>query len=193
MVIEDEAPTARALARIAARFGRPTIAGTLAEALSLLEGDDVWAGLLVDIGLPDGDGLELVLRVREADPLQPAMIVSALLDARTLALARRLSVPCCPKPWPQSEIEAFLSQASLRSRIDRTISAHAERHGLTASETDILRRAVLLGATREEIAQARGTSVLTVKKQIDTILLRSGARSFDALVAEVLRDACLSS
>ena len=50
------------------------IAGTLAEARGMLEGIDV---AILDRVLPDGDGLELISELREANPDAKVLVMSA--------------------------------------------------------------------------------------------------------------------
>ena len=54
-------------------------AGSLAEARHVLEGVDV---ALLDRGLPDGDGLELIAPLREANPHARVLAMSATAEMR---------------------------------------------------------------------------------------------------------------
>src|SRR5215207_288708 len=52
-------------------------AGSLAEAREKLEGIDL---ALIDRGLPDGDGLELITELREASPATKVLVMSATVE-----------------------------------------------------------------------------------------------------------------
>lgn len=52
-------------------------AGSLAEARAMLEGIDV---VIVDRGLPDGDGLTLIGELREASPGAALLVMSATVE-----------------------------------------------------------------------------------------------------------------
>jgi DNA-binding NarL/FixJ family response regulator len=52
-------------------------AGSLAEARTMLEGVDV---ALLDRGLPDGDGLELMGPLREVNPLARVFVISSTAE-----------------------------------------------------------------------------------------------------------------
>jgi DNA-binding NarL/FixJ family response regulator len=52
-------------------------AGSLAEARTMLEGVDV---ALLDRGLPDGDGLELIGALREVNPHARVLVMSATVE-----------------------------------------------------------------------------------------------------------------
>jgi len=54
-------------------------AGSLAEARTMLEGIDV---ALLDRGLPDGDGLELLVPLREANPHARVLVISSTVEMR---------------------------------------------------------------------------------------------------------------
>ena len=54
-------------------------AGSLAEARDKLKGIDV---AIIDRGLPDGDGLELIGELREANPGAALLVMSATVEER---------------------------------------------------------------------------------------------------------------
>jgi len=54
-------------------------AGSLAEARPMLEGVDV---ALIDRSLPDGDGLELIRPLRDANPHARVLVMSVTLEMR---------------------------------------------------------------------------------------------------------------
>ena len=60
LILEDEALLRRALQRMLERRGHRVLpAGSIEEARELLEGESIQAAIL-DVGLPDGDGLVLL-------------------------------------------------------------------------------------------------------------------------------------
>ncbi len=65
LVVEDHAATAHALRAVLARAGHVvTVAGSVADALRQARGA-AFDLLISDLGLPDGDGHELMKRLRE--------------------------------------------------------------------------------------------------------------------------------
>ena len=77
LYVEDHSDTRMVLARLLVRFGYNVFtAANVRDALGLLDGlaFDV---LLSDIGLPDGDGFELVTEARQRQPLRCAVALTA--------------------------------------------------------------------------------------------------------------------
>lgn len=82
LLVEDHDDTATALARVLEGAGRS--AGCSAEALQLAEAVDV---LVSDLGLPDGDGLDLMRTLRTKRP-QRGVALTAHSRAQDLAALR---------------------------------------------------------------------------------------------------------
>lgn len=83
LVVEDEPSVRRALVRfLASRFGSATPASSVAEAKRHLEVEH-YDALVVDLGLPDGSGLDLL------DPTssQRTVVISADPDPATIRAA----------------------------------------------------------------------------------------------------------
>jgi DNA-binding response OmpR family regulator len=89
LYVEDHADTRLAVTRLLARMGHQAMAvGTLQEARSALTSSpfDV---VLVDIGLPDGDGESLVPSVRSARPAARVVAVTGFGDGDNRKLIGR--------------------------------------------------------------------------------------------------------
>jgi len=88
LVVEDEAPMRRFLCSALTSHGfRVAEAGTLASAERLATETQL-AAILLDLGLPDGDGLALLRQIREWSHA-PVIVLSARdrEDDKVLALA----------------------------------------------------------------------------------------------------------
>jgi DNA-binding NarL/FixJ family response regulator len=87
LLVEDHAAVRQALAAMFARepdFAVVGQAATLAEARSLLSGVDV---AVVDLGLPDGDGADLIKELRAVNPSAQALVLTASVDRADMARA----------------------------------------------------------------------------------------------------------
>jgi PAS domain S-box-containing protein len=87
LLVEDHAAVREALAAMFDREPDFTVvgqAGSLAEARGVLEGVDV---ALLDLGLPDGFGADLITELRETNPRAEALVLSAGLDRANTARA----------------------------------------------------------------------------------------------------------
>lgn len=115
LVVEDEESVRNALVRfLGKRFGRATGAANLREAQSCLaEGD--FDAFVVDLGLPDGDGLELVNEKR----CQHTLVISAVLDPERIRAAGVLEF--LAKPVRLADLESGLRRiaSNLRPAPDR--------------------------------------------------------------------------
>jgi DNA-binding response OmpR family regulator len=118
VVVEDDPLFRKALKRRLECDGwRVEACGTLAEALRALDTGGV-AAVVTDIGLPDGSGLELALRVRGAPGSPPLIALSADLDGER-GRAARLGVAILDK----------CDIATLLGRLDRLCARPMSRAG----------------------------------------------------------------
>ena len=187
LVIEDDPATARGLARIVSGYGEAFVSATAREAERLLESSSNWSAILVDLGLPDGSGLDVLAHARGANALTPIMVLTGCTEAATINAAHDLGAHYVVKPVESDRIARFVAGAiKIPVTSHRALEALAAQYGLSEAEVDILRRAAT-GEDREWMARARGSSILTVKKQIANMLAKTGSASFQALVVRCLR------
>ena len=77
LLVEDHEETRTTLVSLLSRCGHAIVtAKTRAEALQLVEGARLHV-LLCDLGLPDGDGLEVVARAKTLNPYIKAIALTA--------------------------------------------------------------------------------------------------------------------
>jgi DNA-binding response OmpR family regulator len=114
LAVEDEPDIARLYQLLLGAAGyRVEIAGSLAAARRAL-GRPGGPGLMVlDIGLPDGDGAEFCREVKRAQPALPVIVVSALPEALTRA-ATSGADRVLPKPFDPDQLEAMVRQLAIR-------------------------------------------------------------------------------
>jgi DNA-binding NarL/FixJ family response regulator len=189
LVLDDEPLVRRALARLLRAHGRVVAAASVREASALVADGRPWRALFLDLRLPDGSGLDVLARARAADSRAPAMVLTGSIEAEAINTAHDLRATYVVKPLDGARIARFLADAAPATMSLATVVARwTSAYGLRAAEADVLRRAAA-GETREQIAAARVTSALTVKKQAANLLRRTGDGSLHAAVERLLREA----
>jgi two-component system response regulator MprA len=142
LVVEDDARVARTVQR---SFIQHQIAiehvGTLAAARSLLDAGCEFDALVLDLTLPDGNGLDLAWRCRERGLDLPIIMVTArdAIEDRILGLQHGADDYLC-KPFAVEELLARLSAVLRRVRPD---AEHVLRYG--DIEIDLMKRQVRRG------------------------------------------------
>ena len=183
LIAEDDPPTRRFLADNLIADGFDIVeTGSVAGALATLTRERP-ALAVVDLGLPDGDGLELIRTIRETDPLAgrldaevPLIVLSGRAGEadRVRALSRGAD-DFLPKPFSALELAARI-RAVLRRRERRPAGARLRVGPL---ELDVLARQAWLGGaamqlTGKEFALLRTlasepTRVFTRDELLETI------------------------
>lgn len=156
-------------------------------------GTDEWSALVIDVGLPDGSGIDVLARAREVDVRTPALVLTGLLSSAVANAAFDLRAGCIGKPVSGIRLAHFLQDAlSGPARgsdpVGDIARDWAAACGLSLGETDVLVKAAT-GASREEIAELRGSSSLTVKDQMKRVREKTGHASFGDAVSHLLREA----
>ena len=126
LIAEDEPAIRRLLATILARGGHePVFAETGREALAIVERGGVTA-LLLDLGLPDRDGLEILAAIRSRHSL-PILVVTARDEIAEKIAALDLGADdYVTKPFDGDELLARLRSALRRAGQSRPVDAPIE-------------------------------------------------------------------
>jgi DNA-binding NarL/FixJ family response regulator len=191
LIVEDDSAALRALTRYVADYG-PVIAATSArEAVSHLQRDARWAALVVDLGLPDGSGLDVVSRARDVHPTTPTLIVTGNAEPEAVNAAFLLGAHYVIKPIGREHIQRFFEKdhatPPFGTRVNSVSQSWRARYGLSHAETDILRRG-MMGQERQDMASDRGTSELTIKRQMADMRRLTGDAAFHTMVERALRE-----
>ncbi|MDA0766151.1 MAG: response regulator [Verrucomicrobia bacterium] len=92
LIVEDQHALALALAAAVSQVGAASkLAPTAAQARELLEGGASFEGMILDIGLPDGNGLEFLASL-SAERRPPTIVVTAHGEIQNTIEARKLGV-----------------------------------------------------------------------------------------------------
>ena len=123
-----------------------TVAGTVAGAIELVRAHRFNA-ILLDLGLPDGDGLEVLKESQRLDPSLPVVIVTAHISQdRTVGSLKEGAYAYLTKPYDREELRHTLRRAigvkDLAVKVERTehlLSQSEDRfRSLVDSATDAI-------------------------------------------------------
>ena len=190
LIAEDDVLVGRVLVRALAEHGHTELVTTVEEARAALRTQS-FSAVVVDVGLPDGSGLDLISNARERDPTVSALVVSGGVDERRLAAAHGLRASYLLKPVDTRQLGIFAlrMRAKLETRaasIAAVIQQWTAEYELTAAEAAVLELAAH-GAPRSRLAELRGVAPSTVKKQVQVVLTKTGDSSLSTAVSRLLR------
>ncbi len=199
LLVEDHELSARALARWLRAHGSVVIAPTLKDARERYAERRRWLGLLLDVNLPDGSGLDFLEEVRRNDVRVPVLVLTGELDPARTNRAQSLDAEFAFKPFNDSNLRSFARRARARLHAqDRSVAsvvaALTVEFSLTQREADVLAVVVRSdGSPRAAAADALGLSPNTAKVHIGSILKKTGYARLADLARRVLRDAWVAT
>jgi len=153
--------------------------------------------LVVDVGLPDGDGLRLARAARAADPALGIVVLTMLDDDDTLlgaldAGASAFVLKSSETPDVLSAIRRAahspdtFSATGLGAALRRRDVAMSARPILTAREVQVLER-IVVGESAIDVAQALYMSPSTVKTHLARLYNKLGAHNRATAVMAAIR------
>lgn len=193
LVIDDEEVWRRFAVHIMSPFGDVHATSSLEEAFAALEQNASWLGLVIDIELGDGSGLDFLDTVRKKELATPALVLTGHHDAHRINRARAMNAEFLCKPPDSENLAGFARRAvaihwTKSERVARRIDAFALERRLTPREAELVCAAVA-GMPRRLVADELGVSENTLKVQIRRLLLKCGAEDLDDLSDAILRQA----
>lgn len=151
LVVEDDKTIREFLTRALAESGFGVDASGLGREAEKLALEGVHDALIVDLTLPDMDGLELIQRLRAQGVTSPVLILSARrsVDERVLGLERG-GDDYMTKPFAVAEL-----LARVRALLRRSTPSQADATRLRAGdlEIDLIRREARRGGTELQLTQ----------------------------------------
>lgn len=203
IVVDDDVVLRRRLSAILAAAGDFEVlgeAGSVAEALRLTARAPQLA--LVDLGLPDGHGIEVITSLRECSPASKALVISVFEDrASVLGAFRAGADGYLLKDTPDEQVLAHVRETMAG---ETPISARAAGHllsfvrteqrnpptreapSLSPREKELLQH-LARGLARKEVAREMGISHFTVGEYLQSIYRKLSVNSRGEAVYEALR------
>lgn len=185
LVVEDDADVGRAIERMVPKSLQTVLVGSVEAAKGALAMPVDLAGAIVDIGLPDGSGLDVVRSLRERDAELPLMVLTAALDRELINETHALGAEYVCKPDFGDNLKTFMTridpeQARL-GRFAPLLQSAREKYRLTHREVTILAES-LDGVPRGRLAEVLGVSENTLKTQIRSLLDKTSQSSLSEAV-----------
>ncbi len=188
LLVEDDGLVVSALTRLLRPYGSVTHCRLVRDGRRRLGGHDAWCAVIVDPGLPDGDGVELVAEVRARGRTMPILVLTGSHGADVARRAYELDAEYLPKPARAEHVVAFARRAMQRhAGILEMALGWARQYQLTVRERQLLERSAL-GVERSELAAEMGISRLTLDTHVHNLVQKTGDRSLDIASARLLRE-----
>lgn len=193
LVVEDEPLVAQSLVRALRRVRDVELVESVRGAVAALKSDEKWAAAILDVGLPDGNGLDVLKLARELYPLLPVLVLTARDDVATINEAHRLRAEFACKPFDLHEVVRFAKDALSfehvpAERVAEAVRGLAQECGLTPREVAIVQTS-LTHRSRSDVLAELGVSENTLKSHVRSVLKKTGHDSMQSLSRALLRDA----
>jgi DNA-binding NarL/FixJ family response regulator len=200
LVVDDHAVVRQGMKQILAEAGMASIgeAGTAAEALALIH-KERWDVVILDIGLPDRNGLDAMKEIKAACPNLPVLILTVFGEEPYAARALKagaagfLTKECLPEDLMNavrdlSEGRRYLNP-QLAQKLAFSLGSPLERAGheqLSSREFQVLS---MLGSGKRmtDAAVVLGLSIKTISTYRARILMKIGARTTADLIQYAIR------
>ncbi len=179
LVVEDSPTIATTIEAALKDCGGVRIESTVAGALELVSELAEYSGLIVDVGLPDGSGFDVLEACRSSHPGLPALVLTSHEDHDTIRRAQIHGAQYLPKPPPVGNLLAFAKSAlssehGRRARLHEAAHRLADERGLSPREEQIVRLSAE-GVSPGALAEAMDVSPNTIKTLTRRLLQKCGA------------------
>ena len=191
LVVEDSPPVSRVIERVLRKFGDVHVAESVSDGLKALESIGAIDALVVDVGLPDGTGFDVLEAARARRSDLPCLVLTGQDDHPTIKQAQLVGAEYLPKPTSPKHLEAFGERcvAPVRrqeARLDELVESVASKHRLSRREAQIV-RLTAAGVAPSELASEMQISENTVKTLTRRLLRKCGANRVTDLTAPLQR------
>jgi RNA polymerase sigma factor (sigma-70 family) len=186
-LVDDDPGVLKSLARLVRTAGYDSRSYSSTREFLELHDPAVPGCVVLDLMMPDLDGLELQQRLAEAQIARPVIFITGRGDiAASVTAMKAGAVDFLTKPVKSKDLLTAISRAQERDTAAR--EARSERQSIEASmarltsrEREVLRH-VIAGRLNKQIALELGTTEKTVKVHRGRMMAKLGVRSVADLV-----------
>jgi two-component system response regulator FixJ len=183
LVVEDDAAFARSIVRLLATYGKVIAVGTVRESMSALRAHPDLSALIVDLGLLDGSGLEVLAEFRAGHAAIPALVVTGSHEPASINRAFELGAQYIVKPFNGARLRQFVEMSVIRGRL--AVSGTSAQ--LTKREREVVQRAQL-GHDNKSIAYDLGIAHSTVRVLVARAEIKLGVSTRQELLRQASAD-----
>lgn len=193
LIVEDQRAMARALSDYVSALSLVRVAPDVSRAREFLESADEIIAAVVDVSLPDGNGLDLLEEVRPRRPLLPVLVLTGREAWDDVNRAFTLSARYIRKTADAGALARMVTSFVIASLPDAEqaltlIDQFCDEYELSPRQREVV-RLYIQGCPRDGLAAAMSLSENTVKTHVRETLRKCSATSLDSLCRQILQQA----
>src|SRR6476660_5338303 len=156
LIVDDEPVQRRLLDNMVRKFGHePVIAESGDQAVTLLTGDERFDCVVLDLVMPDLDGMGVLARMREAGNTAPVIVQTAHGGIDNVVSAMRAgAVDFVVKPVGAERLQVSLRNALEKSALEDELGRIKRSQSGTLTFRDIVTRSSNIGSVRRGAGNA---------------------------------------
>lgn len=165
-------------------------------AMAQLDAPSRFDGAILDVGLPDGSGLEVLAELRARGHDWPVLVLTDFFEKANAKTAQLHGAAFLPKPPEPAHLDAFLAKVEayaedVATREVAAVDRFAYANALTSRERQVLSLA-MWNVPRAQVSSVLGVKRSTTKSHTRSLLEKAGADTLaevvDRIRAELARD-----
>lgn len=182
LIVEDDELFARSIERILTRYAPVMRASSSFQGFEYLSSYKTTLGVILDIKLPDGSGLDLAEIIRTARPEIPILILSGYCCKTYVNRAYRLKASyLCKTGNIVNDLKQFAERAVNRRTDSKiTLEGYMRRVSLTRAERQVL-FLWSCGKSRKQMAIELKLTESAVKARVRSLLRKCGVKRLSAI------------